>query len=237
VLTYLHADHLDTPRWGTDAAGTLVWRWKSDGFGEALPEEDVDGDQVPVTVNLRFPGQVFDAESGLHQNWHRDYTSVYGRYISADPIGQVDGPNVYAYVRNNPANVIDPLGLYQMCHRDLVYDLWYARHCYVRFSDGTTSSYTNEGVDEDADPEQEGTICTAAQEPEKDDCVEKAMQRCRASSYGLTKSNCCHCVEDALKACNTSVPQNSWPNWPVNPGPQRGEPGYSTEPRFGGDGE
>jgi RHS repeat-associated protein len=113
TLTYLHTDHLETPRWGTDTAGALVWRWKSDGFGEALPEEDVDGDAVAVTVNLRFPGQYYDAESGLHQNWMRDYQSGYGRYAQADPIGlPISGrdTNLYSYAMNNPVNFIDPNG-------------------------------------------------------------------------------------------------------------------------------
>ena len=41
------------------------------------------------TVNnpLRFPGQYFDGDTGLHQNWFRDYNPYYGRYITADPIG------------------------------------------------------------------------------------------------------------------------------------------------------
>jgi RHS repeat-associated protein len=110
VLTYLHADHLDTPRWGTNAVGALVWRWKSDGFGEALPEEDVDGDTIAVRVNLRFPGQFYDAESGLHQNWMRDYTPGYGRYAQADPIGLAGGLNTYGYASANPVQVIDPSG-------------------------------------------------------------------------------------------------------------------------------
>jgi len=47
----------------------------------------------PVTVSQRY------------------YDPVIGRYISRDPIGLSAGPNVYAYCRNNPANLIDPLGL------------------------------------------------------------------------------------------------------------------------------
>jgi RHS repeat-associated protein len=110
TLTYLHADHLDTPRWGTSPSGTLVWRWRSDGFGDALPEEDVDGDAVNVAVNLRFPGQYFDAESGLHYNWMRHYTSAIGRYTQTDPIGQMGGVNVFLYALNDPTNLFDPFG-------------------------------------------------------------------------------------------------------------------------------
>nr|WP_320116894.1 RHS repeat-associated core domain-containing protein [uncultured Desulfuromonas sp.] len=61
--------------------------------------------------NLRFPGQYFDAESGLHYNWHRYYESRSERYITLDPIGLAGGINLYAYVQNDPVNWIDPNGL------------------------------------------------------------------------------------------------------------------------------
>jgi RHS repeat-associated protein len=61
--------------------------------------------------NLRFPGQYFDAETGLHYNWHRYYDPSTGRYISADPIGLDGGMNLYLYTGANPVNFIDPMGL------------------------------------------------------------------------------------------------------------------------------
>jgi len=62
-----------------------------------------------VVCNLRFPGQYFDAETGLHYNFHRYYDPALGRYITEDPIR--DGLNWYAYAGSNPGNNVDPLGL------------------------------------------------------------------------------------------------------------------------------
>ena len=59
-------------------------------------------------VSLRFPGQWFQAEGGLHQNWMRDYDPALGRYLQADPLGLVDGASVYGYALQNPGRWTDP---------------------------------------------------------------------------------------------------------------------------------
>lgn len=63
-----------------------------------------------VTYNQRFPGQYFDAETGLHYNYRRDYDPRIGRYIQADPIGLAGSVNRYVYVRGSPPNLTDPSG-------------------------------------------------------------------------------------------------------------------------------
>ena len=59
------------------------------------------GEIVSITGSasntLRFPGQYFLIESGLHYNWHRHYDPTIGRYLQADPREFVDGPSLYAY--------------------------------------------------------------------------------------------------------------------------------------------
>jgi RHS repeat-associated protein len=61
--------------------------------------------------NLRYPGQYYDAETGLNQNYFRDYDPLVGKYVESDPIGLRAGVNTYAYVDQNPISHIDPLGL------------------------------------------------------------------------------------------------------------------------------
>ncbi len=89
----------------TTQAGTVVWTASWLPFGG-----------VHVTtgapIEARFPGQWFEAESGLHQNWMRDYDPTTGRYIEPDPLGLVDGASIYGYARQNPGRWTDPRGEY-----------------------------------------------------------------------------------------------------------------------------
>jgi RHS repeat-associated protein len=64
-----------------------------------------------ASFNVRFPGQYADAETGFHDNRYRAYDPTAGRYVSADPIGQMGGVNVYGYARNRPSMLLDPYGL------------------------------------------------------------------------------------------------------------------------------
>jgi len=104
TLSYLLADQEGTPRLATSATKAVVWRYEGRAFGDTTPTGS-------VTVNLGFPGQYFDAETGLYYNMARYYDPRIGRYISSDPIGLAGGLNTYVAVRNNPLRYIDPSGL------------------------------------------------------------------------------------------------------------------------------
>jgi RHS repeat-associated protein len=108
---YVWSDHLNTPRVVTDVSNNLVWRWDSDAYGNGM----ANGNPRNITganfvFNLRFPGQYFDAETGLHYNAARDYSPRTGRYVQSDPIGLTGGINTYAYVNGSPVSTVDPTG-------------------------------------------------------------------------------------------------------------------------------
>ena len=105
---YFHNDHLGSPLKLTDQDQNIVW----DGIRSPFGEVDI---QVNTIANpLRFPGQYFDQETGLHQNWFRDYSQSLGRYIQIDPLGHYGDPNAYLYALGSPVNVNDPFGLFSI---------------------------------------------------------------------------------------------------------------------------
>jgi RHS repeat-associated protein len=114
-VTYqVRTDHLGTPLELVNAANDVVWRAHYESFGNAVIEDDVDGDGTHIAFNIRLPGQYFDAESGLNYNVARYYSTETGRYISSDPIGLNGGINTYSYVLNNPLIYMDPKGKYTL---------------------------------------------------------------------------------------------------------------------------
>jgi RHS repeat-associated protein len=113
-LYYIEADMLGTPRVVIDPARNVaVWRWDLAGeaFGDSAPEQDVDGDGIALVFDMRFPGQRYDAATGLNYNYFRDYDPATGRYVQSDPIGINGGPSTYGYAGSNPINGLDRFGL------------------------------------------------------------------------------------------------------------------------------
>ncbi|MDE1465511.1 RHS repeat domain-containing protein, partial [Spartinivicinus poritis] len=111
TISFIHTDHLNTPRYATNDQKKVVWQWESDAFGVGDAEEDVDGDGIKTAISLRFPGQVYDKETGTYYNVNRDYNPRLGRYVQTDPIGLNGGMNTYAYALQNPNRYTDPEGL------------------------------------------------------------------------------------------------------------------------------
>ncbi|WP_405460508.1 DUF6531 domain-containing protein [Streptomyces globisporus] len=104
-------DLIGTPRELVDEQGEVAWRTRSALWGATSWNRDAD-----AYTPLRFPGQYFDPESGLHYNRHRHYDPESGRYLSPDPLGLTPAPNAVTYV-DDPTLWIDPLGLAGCPHR------------------------------------------------------------------------------------------------------------------------
>ncbi len=104
-LYFVRTDHIGRPVFATDDAGVKVWEATYLPFGGVHTSSGLNSD-------LRFPGQWFQSETGLHQNWMRDYDPTTGRYMQADPLGLVDGASIYGYALQNPGRYVDPTGLW-----------------------------------------------------------------------------------------------------------------------------
>jgi RHS repeat-associated protein len=125
----IHSDHLGTPRIVTDDQAKPVWQWAYSAFGDnkptgilkatTNPNSAITNQPVllnattPATVlNLRFPGQYSDSETGLFYNYFRSYMPSMGAYPQMDPAGLWGGWNRRGYVGGNPLSSSDPLGLW-----------------------------------------------------------------------------------------------------------------------------
>jgi RHS repeat-associated protein len=97
-----------------------VWTWNNDEpFGDSVPNQNPSG-AGQFTFNQRFPGQYADSETGLNQNYYREYDPATERYPQSDPIGLGGGINTYAYVKGNPIELNDPIGLLSQAVSDCV---------------------------------------------------------------------------------------------------------------------
>ena len=112
-IWFYHCDHLGTPQEMSDSQGQIIWKAQYKAWGECKAEKSESNffeNSEIITNNIRFQGQYYDEETGLHYNRHRYYSPYVGRFISKDPIGLLGGHNVYAYAPN-PVEWVDPRGL------------------------------------------------------------------------------------------------------------------------------
>jgi RHS repeat-associated protein len=132
-LYYYHCDQIGAPQELTNEEGRIVWAAQYKVWGETQPLEFLKTGTDDVVFSsrsrplalanrsdaqalnlieqpLRFQGQYFDQETGLHYNRYRYYDPVVGRFIHQDPIGLEGGTNNFIFAPNSTA-WIDPLGL------------------------------------------------------------------------------------------------------------------------------
>ncbi len=102
---YFTTDHLTSVREVTDSSGNVVSRFDYDPYGN---RSQVSGTFDP---GMGFTSH-FHHSSGLVLTWYRAYDPLTARWLSRDPIGEIAGTNLYAYIGGNPLGDIDPLGLW-----------------------------------------------------------------------------------------------------------------------------
>jgi RHS repeat-associated protein len=149
-LKYVESDALGTPRAIIDPTRSVaIWRWDEmkEGFGDHAPESDPDGDGVQLLFDLRFAGQRYDAASGLHYNYMRDFDPSVGRYTQSDPLGLLGGINTYSYVGGNPLAGIDPSGLVYGDGVLELEDVFFGPTVWMREQMGLTQEFSQAEID------------------------------------------------------------------------------------------
>jgi len=110
---YVYTDHLGTPRAVTTTTSSTpiwTWPWLQNLFGEKPASGSA------YALNVRYPGQYYDAETGLNYSYFRDYEPATGQYMQSDPLGLFGGQiSTYSYADNDPLSNTDPLGKYVTC--------------------------------------------------------------------------------------------------------------------------
>ena len=226
---FYHNDHLGTPQQMTSVSGAVVWAAQYGAFGEA----QVDAGSSVVN-NLRFPGQYYDDESGMHYNYFRYYDSFSGRYIVSDPIGLAGGVNFFAYTSNDPVNALDPIGLWTPRNHNLITKDAAKKECprLLKGCPGDGESLPEltaladfiEGTQEPENAYQHSMSDGRSEQSEadarkqRDQCVDDAGSAGGNTHYNFKNHNCCHWARETISGCGL---QNPLPNvnWPFNPGP------------------
>ena len=112
AYSYYFTDHLGTTEALYNESKTRTGGIEYTAWGEIL---STDG--AAASVTRRYTGHDYDPLTGDYFAPFRFYSPGSHRWLTRDPLGMVDGPNVYAYVGGRPGNTLDVLGLYgYWCH-------------------------------------------------------------------------------------------------------------------------
>ena len=235
TLYFYHDDHLETPIAMTNGAGTLVWRTEHTPFGGiyALTVST-------ITNNLRFAGQYFDGETGLAQNYFRDYKHNTGRYWEPDPIGLLAQQALYPYASANPVRTTDFRGLqgatsmkqtvFVCCaSANIGSGAHYKKHCYIqvgrmKYELQPKKNYSAGYPQKVPAPINPNADCAATTGCDLKGCLNKAFDKYPSGAkYGVSKGdpNSNTFAAALARACHLNMPKSAnnsdSPGWNSQP--------------------
>jgi Rhs family protein len=102
---YYHDSHLGNVNQITNSTGVIVQTYDYDTFGNVASQTG------SLTQAYKYKTKEASEDTGLIFFGARYYNLLIGRFITPDPLGMVDGPNLYAYCNSDPIDLVDPWGL------------------------------------------------------------------------------------------------------------------------------
>jgi RHS repeat-associated protein len=105
TTSYYHQDGLGSVTSLSNGAGALANTYTYDSYGKLTASTGT------ITNPLQYTAREFDSETGIYQYRFRYYDQNVGRFLTEDPLAFGGGTNFYAYVTNDPVDIVDPFGL------------------------------------------------------------------------------------------------------------------------------
>src|SRR5487761_257220 len=116
TVNYFYSDALGTTHTITDATGNACYDASFTPYGQEMLNPNTS---QTCSSNYKFTGYEYDSETGLYYAFARYYNPRLGRFMSSDPLGgDIPAPqsqNRYAYVTNDPVNLVDRMGQQMDC--------------------------------------------------------------------------------------------------------------------------